>query len=534
MHEKKQKTKQKEEMKKHVFEIHTMEGDNENKKFISQVDVAVKKSKFVDTKKEDAVIESQEQIQQTQIKSEDVKLPVKPVNYIKQTNTTENPFLDTKKLVTPPNPTKKGSFAPNGDKSDVEKINKSPKDMLIKDEKISEIELTNKQKSKKKNSLGSIIIVVVLIVVIGLVAFMLYSKKDDVMSLVDKYTKKTDLQGVVNDDAIKNDMVDNDVIADDLDDQEIITQLYSSEFPNYFSVDVESETSQEDITAELTAIGENMKTEGIGGPISFIVTDINNNPVSFNVFAMSAGMDIPQDIMTALEENFEIYAFDDIDNGIRFGFIVDTKDSVELQTALTANEALLPNAFNIVLNGLGATTIDSVFGDSTYETHPIRFDNLDEGKTYSVDYTINDKRWMIGTSKNTMRAIIDYSKREKNQEDIVIAEEALTVSTLSAAIRHCDVFAETFIHQITGEEMKRNVLGMEDGMCLYEEEMPNGTKMKCKYSEELILAVAGYHDENMNSESNSIINGQEIDDILQYTIEEGHCIVYDIDGNEMR
>ena len=95
---------------------------------------------------------------------------------------------------------------------------------------------------------------------------------------------------------------------------------------------------------------------------------------------------------------------------MRFGFVIDAKSADILQTAVVANETTLPEAFNPFLNGLGSTAVNVIFADSSYKTHPIRYFNLNATEAYSVDYTINNVQWVVGTSKNTMRAILDVMK----------------------------------------------------------------------------------------------------------------------------
>ncbi len=62
-----------------------------------------------------------------------------------------------------------------------------------------------------------------------------------------------------------------------------------------------------------------------------------------------------------------------------------------------------------------------------------------------------------------------------------------------AAIYDCSAFEETFPHPVTSEPMKRNVHGVVDGRCHYEEEMPAMGRLICLYSLERLDAIADYH-----------------------------------------
>ena len=248
---------------------------------------------------------------------------------------------------------------------------------------------------------------------LGAVGFGVYILKfntqqtpDDVIVV---YNEKDDLPIEIDD---TDNNVDTEKILGDAEvgDVELTEQLYATNLPNYFSIDVESTTTQQDIVMGLNTIVQNMKKQDITGPISFIVTDKNSNPVSFHVFSILANMNIPQDILTSLEEGFEIYAYNDSTKGIRFGFVIDVKNAETLYTAILASETNLPKLFDIVLNGLGANVTEIIFNDNSYKTYPIRYYNLNEEESYSIDYSINNNRLIIGTTKNTIRAIIDFIK----------------------------------------------------------------------------------------------------------------------------
>jgi len=385
MRDKNQKNNQKtKEQKKYVFEIHTMRSDNEQKAGLTSKKAPPAKLPVTGAA---ASHKSQKQLSsQHQDK--------------KQHPQSENPFL-TQKTTSTETKGKKGSFAPGKKSEPIEKINYTPED--IAPHKKSSIK--NSQNSQKK-TIHIIMIIFIVLFLLGIVGFGIYMLKfNNQVKVDDKQMQNENLVDIpLSDDSVAETGASTTVQMESLE------QTYSTNLPNYFSIDVESESSKDNIATELAAIAQNMQKQDIVGPISFMVTDTNNNPISFHVFALSTDMNLPQDILTALEENFEIYAYQDGINGIRFGFVVDAKNVDILQVALKTHETTLPQAFDLILNGLGTTATDIVFGDSVYSTHPIRFYNLNETETYSVDYTINDQRFVLGSTKNTMRALIDYLK----------------------------------------------------------------------------------------------------------------------------
>ncbi len=389
-------TKKEESQESHIFEIHTMQSDNEKNKNSQKQPITDNAKKIATATVGVNALNSQ---------NENIKSASKPQKL--PTVQEDNPFL-TKETPGVTSSVSKGSFSPGQQQEPVEKINQTPGDIVFDDGEKDEILKPSKSPKSSKKTISIIIIILIIIFLVGVVGFGFFMLKSKDGQENNNISIAEDVPvNVIND---TNDDV-KDVVEENMDEQ--IKQTYSIDLPNYFSIDVESITSQEDIVMELETISKNMTTENIEGPISFIVTDANNNPVSFNVFAVSSNMIIPQNILSALEEEFELYAYNDGVSGVRFGFAIDTKNSDTLKTELLASENDLPKAFDLILNGLGVNATNVVFNDSVYETHPVRYFNLNEGETYSVDYTINDMRFIVGASKSTLREVVDYLKSAK-------------------------------------------------------------------------------------------------------------------------
>ena len=385
------KIKKTPEQKKHVFQVHTMDTDN-----IAKTSQGVKNKTAPPSKG----------IKLPQVNKKQT-LSQKHVSQSKNAKQqTDNPFLtdDTSENLN----TKKGLFAPKAQKDSVEKINKTPADIAPQN-KIPK----KKSENTQKKMVHIIMIIFIILFLIGITGFGIYMLKFNKQQLTDNKNISTNIVDTSTEINVDNTDIDTEKTTNNIktNDEESVEQIYATELPNYFSIDIESTTTQQDIATELKTIAQNMQKQDITGPISFIVTDQNSNPVSFHVFSVSAGMNIPQDIAASLEEGFEIYAYNDDVNGIRFGFSIDVKNVETLQKAITTNEASLPKSFNIILNDLNVDTTNVVFRDSSYKTHPIRYYNLNEAESYSIDYTINDNKWIIGTTKNTLRAIIDHTKK---------------------------------------------------------------------------------------------------------------------------
>lgn len=368
----------------HVFEVHTMAKDNE---LITQQSVkTVSKS----------LSQQQKQQKTTPVLKEKKEQPV---------NTTANPFLAKdggKKDIST------HSFALKKSRNVSEKINQTSADMTPKVEKNMEQKMDENIEpiKKPKKTLQIMMIFFIIVFLFGVIGFTVYF-----FFLSDKKTAGSDVRDIVVETPAEQELVFETEITDNT-----IGQTYATDLPNYISFDVESVTAAADIAQELLMIEKNMIIENVIVPISFIVTDVNNNPVSFHVFAMSAGMIIPQDVLTSLEENFEIYAYHDPSQGVRFGFVIDAKNVNTLQEALRAQELQLPNAFASILGDSVTDATTLTFNDSVYGAYAIRYVNLDPAEAYSVDYTTHDQKLLIGTSKGTMRSMIDVINQMKIPE----------------------------------------------------------------------------------------------------------------------
>ena len=357
--EKEQKSQKTRDSARQVFEIHTMAKDNEIKIAAPQATIL----------KEQASVKKNEKLPKKQPKK-----------------ATANPFLSEKKSDTVSESLKKkGSFSPKAQKEPVEKINQTPADIAPKKPK--------EQKPKNPKNIVRIMMIVCIILfisgAIGVFFWKFILNQEDVMlEMIDE----TPIEGVITESRV------------DLEESQY---TYSTDLPNYFVLDVESEASEADIQTELTKIANNISVDDMAEPVAFTVNDVNSNPVSFHIFAMSAGMNIPQDILSSLEEEFEIYAYNDPEHGVRFGFVIDAKNVNLLQDALKAQEVQLPQAFDVILGSSITDPTGIVFQDNTYNTTPIRYTNLNEAESYSVDYTVSNFRLLLGSSKHTLRAIIE-------------------------------------------------------------------------------------------------------------------------------
>ncbi len=138
-----------------------------------------------------------------------------------------------------------------------------------------------------------------------------------------------------------------------------------------------------------------------------------------------------------------------------------------------------------------------------------------------------------------------------DEEEIVQVITPATVDQEIELAANCDAFPDMltsctkykcqFIHPFTGEDMKREILGIIDGKCNYIEQMPNSGQMECKYTESFRKVVAQYYrdieyaesigfeiDIDLGSEeqvTKYTIDGKEVANPLQEATDTGICII---------
>lgn len=176
--------------------------------------------------------------------------------------------------------------------------------------------------------------------------------------------------------------------------------------PNYLSIDVETVTPEQ-FRALLSAKEKLLESNKItNSAVEFFVTDKNNNPVAFARFVTLMGMKFPQAIMDQLDETFSLYLFSD-GQVARVGLALSVKNKDLLSHAVTSGENAIPFALQALYLDPAVTKIATpVWKGGTYKSYPTRYFNI-AATGLSNDYTITEKHWVIGTSANAFRKIMD-------------------------------------------------------------------------------------------------------------------------------
>lgn len=184
---------------------------------------------------------------------------------------------------------------------------------------------------------------------------------------------------------------------------------YSADQPNVLSLNTETVTA-DDIRNLLLQTGQSLIQDHMNGPVEFIIKDQRLNPLALSRFAFLSKMNLPSSLLASLDESFSIYLY--IDNGRpRTVLLASLKDETIFSAQLKEHERSLGTSMNPLF--LDVTTAPKgilIFHDGKYYDRPIRYSNIDESLPLSLDYAIRGKQWLVGTSKNSLRAVLDRLK----------------------------------------------------------------------------------------------------------------------------
>lgn len=191
-----------------------------------------------------------------------------------------------------------------------------------------------------------------------------------------------------------------------------ISEKYSSEKPNYLSLDVETMTAEE-IKVFFSETAKEVSTLQTKTPYEFIITDSNNNPLAFTIFTTLANINISPSILSGLNEKFSFFIHDD-EGKNRTGIAIDIKNESTVLSELKNEETkTLIDSLSFLFLYEPYLSKKADFIPAVYNNVNSRYLNLDEGNTLSVDYGIYENRLIIGTSQNSFRAILDKILSEK-------------------------------------------------------------------------------------------------------------------------
>lgn len=185
----------------------------------------------------------------------------------------------------------------------------------------------------------------------------------------------------------------------------VVTLPFVPDAPNYLSVDTEAVTDLS-LWAMLSQAGVKIIEANMGQPVEFLLTDKNNNPIAFSRFVYLMNIPFGEDLVASFDEPFSIFLYNDAGK-IRLGLSLTFTDPVKSQKLVMTKEKTLPYLLRTVLFRESTVSRESIFRSGVYKDQAVRFVNIDTALNISFDYAFREKHWFIGTSKDTLRAILD-------------------------------------------------------------------------------------------------------------------------------
>ncbi len=184
---------------------------------------------------------------------------------------------------------------------------------------------------------------------------------------------------------------------------------YSTDKPFYLTVDVET-SDQQSITAQLEEITQTLsQTDYAQKLFEFVVVDKNNNPIAFSRFAYLFGIKFNPTILNALDEKFSLYAYNN-QGVVHYSLVVSIKKDQEanLKNLLQKDENRLVEQLRpLYLNKEIDLNKKYLFKSSSFKDFAIRYTNVHNKYSSSVDYTVTGDKLIISTNKDIHRAILN-------------------------------------------------------------------------------------------------------------------------------
>jgi hypothetical protein len=186
------------------------------------------------------------------------------------------------------------------------------------------------------------------------------------------------------------------------------TFSYSQTNPNYLRLEDASA-----IMEKINAVLAQTSQEGYTTPVEFVLTDAQNKPIGFKAFSSLANLKLSSSLLNLLGDNFSLFIYAEA-VGPRIGLAIETKNSASLEKILLQEEKMLADGLNPIFfeNTYDKTKL---FESTDYSGVKIHYQNIISPDILSVDYAIYQNKLLFGTTRATMRAIIDRLNSTKEE-----------------------------------------------------------------------------------------------------------------------
>lgn len=191
---------------------------------------------------------------------------------------------------------------------------------------------------------------------------------------------------------------------------EVPVRKYSEDKPNYLVMENASGQTADSIKAILSKTAAEILAEGETLPVELVASDETNGQIPFGTFAAAAGFKFAPDFVANFAGGFSLFIYND-GGQVRLGLAAQVKPD---KIANGTMAAVVKKNEKVMADNLAALFLDSPyqlgtneFKDGKYGNTAIRYLNLNPDMNLSVDYAFSGNQWVVGTSKNSVRAILD-------------------------------------------------------------------------------------------------------------------------------
>jgi hypothetical protein len=226
-------------------------------------------------------------------------------------------------------------------------------------------------------------------------------------------------------------------------------EKFSLDKPNYLRID-SANYNAEKVAALFSDTVDKLEQANISQPAEFLVVDEKNNPIDFASFSLFSGIKLPKTISDSLS-GFSLYFYSD-NGAARIGVAIKIKEGSDITKAVFQEEQNLASDLDPLQIEKAAMPQGKVFSSSIYKSVTIRYVNLNDQVTNSIDYAFMDKQWIIGTSKNSMHAILDKMINDKeNATSALPIEESTTITSSTSTTTSTTIISLDSINKMSGQ-----------------------------------------------------------------------------------
>jgi hypothetical protein len=202
---------------------------------------------------------------------------------------------------------------------------------------------------------------------------------------------------------------------------------FSTSEPNIFEISTATAASGS-IKENLQELAAKVALSGISLPVEFNVVDVNKKPIAFKDFAKLSGITFSQALLANLSGNFSLFIYND-GGATRTGLVIDSKYPTKLKYLMMAEEKTLAKSVDPIFLATNYTLADKTFASSDYKGTIIRYINIISPEDLSVDYAMSKNKLIIGTTKMTLRSIIDCIEKTTVDKAIQVEDSLKTIES---------------------------------------------------------------------------------------------------------